>query len=98
VGFGHDWTFDPGIWLRQVRFSPALAAVLLLVGFGRRHGSDVPRDEGRARPIFLAKTAGANVSPPTEDANITGIRSITLEPGANTLEPGTKRVNIKYDT
>ncbi len=27
------WIFDPVDWLRQVRFSPALAAVILIVGF-----------------------------------------------------------------
>src|SRR5215471_9397227 len=27
------WVFDPVDWLRQIRFSPALAAVILIVGF-----------------------------------------------------------------
>ena len=80
--------FVPGMWFRQARFSPALAAILLLVGFGGgtaatfriledrdRHGSVVPSSNGL----------------PTEEANVTGIRSITPEPGTN-------RVNIKYDT
>ena len=30
----HRLAFDPTAWLRQVRFSPALAAALLIVGFG----------------------------------------------------------------
>ena len=32
----HGWRkflFDPTAWLRQMKFSPALAAVLLIVGF-----------------------------------------------------------------
>ena len=34
---GRFWqrlVFDPAAWLRQIRFSPALAAVILMVGFG----------------------------------------------------------------
>jgi len=96
-GFWTRLTFDPGIWLRQVRFSPALAAVLLLVGFGGGTAVTFRAMKGGTADL-PGQTAGANVSTPTEDANITGIRSITLEPGTNTLEPGTKRVNIKYDT
>src|ERR1700756_106496 len=30
----HRLAFDPAAWLRQVRFSPALASVIFLVGFG----------------------------------------------------------------
>ena len=30
----HRFAFDPTAWLRQVRFSPALASVIFLVGFG----------------------------------------------------------------
>jgi HEAT repeat protein/putative zinc finger protein len=79
-------TFDPGIWLRQVRFSPALAAVLLLGGFGG--GTAVTfRAMKDGQPIAVDKP----VNPQDVEANITGIRSITPEPGTN-------RVNIKYDT
>jgi len=35
----HRFAFDPTAWLRQVRFSPALAAVLLIVGFGSGLGT-----------------------------------------------------------
>ncbi len=35
----HRLVFDPTAWLRQVRFSPALAAVLLIVGFGSGLGT-----------------------------------------------------------
>ena len=33
-GWWQRLTFDPASWLRQVRFSPALAAVIFMVGFG----------------------------------------------------------------
>jgi len=84
-GFWTRLTFDPGLWLRQVRFSPALAAVLLLVGFGG--GTAVTFRAVKGSPIDgPVATVGAS-----EEANITGIRSITPEPGTN-------RVNILYDT
>lgn len=35
----HRFVFDPTQWLRQLRFSPALAAVLLIVGFGSGLGT-----------------------------------------------------------
>jgi hypothetical protein len=84
-GFWTRLTFDPGVWLRQVRFSPALAAVLLLVGFGG--GTAVTfRAMKDGQPAVVQPGAGPEV-----EANITGIRSVTPEPGTN-------RVNIKYDT
>lgn len=86
---GGLWTrlmFDPGVWLRQMRFSPALAAVLVLAGFG---GGTAATFRMMKNPPPEAAAPAGNV--PAEEANITGIRSITPEPGTN-------RVNIKYDT
>jgi hypothetical protein len=85
-GFWTRLTFDPGLWLRQVRFSPALAAVLLLVGFGG--GTAVTF---RAMNSGIAEKGPRTPDVPSQEANITGIRSITPEAGTN-------RVNIKYDT
>jgi len=83
-GFWSRLTFDPGAWLRQARFSPALAAVLLIVGFGG--GSALTF---RAMKDAQSTDVGSYKAP--AEASITGIRSITPEPGTN-------RVNIKYDT
>jgi hypothetical protein len=83
--------FEPGAWLRQIRLSPALAAAIFIVGFGGGIG---------ATYNFLAKGPGitdvANLdrSPnqtPIEASAITGIRSVTQQPGSN-------QVSIKYDT
>src|ERR1700746_1181840 len=38
-GFWHRLTFDPASWLRQMRFSPALAAAILMIGFGAGVGT-----------------------------------------------------------
>ena len=92
-GFWQRLIFEPATWLRQIRMSPALAAVLFIVGFGGGIG---------ATYNFLANRSGgntmANVQQPygntpssVEASAITGIRSITQEPGSN-------EVNIKYDT
>lgn len=79
------WIFDPGAWLQQVRFSPALAAAILMVGFtagglatwqmGARLGT---RSDGNA------------AAPPPAESTIAGIRGITQEPGTN-------NVQVRYD-
>jgi hypothetical protein len=85
-GFWQKLAFDPANWLRQVRFSPALASAILILGFaggvGTSYKAFVHPSNGPA--------AGSPAASPAE-ASITGIRSITQEPGTNQIE-------IKYDT
>ncbi len=74
---------DPAAWLHQLKFSPALAAALLIVGFAGGIGTAwkmVPRD---GRP--------GSGPQPTQDLSIAGIRQITQV-------PGTDKVEINYDT
>jgi anti-sigma factor RsiW len=79
-------TFDPWAWLRQMRFSPALAAALLIVGFAAGIGTMYSILENRPSNIAqLAETSAA----PTQ-ASISGIRSVIQEPGSD-------KVTIKYD-
>ncbi|MGI9101114.1 MAG: HEAT repeat domain-containing protein [Terriglobales bacterium] len=76
---------DPASWLRQMKFSPALAAALLIVGFGVGIGTAwriVPRG---ANTIIQ----GASAQP--AEASIAGIRDIQQQPGSD-------KVEIKYDT
>ncbi len=85
-GFWQRLTFDPAIWLRQVRFSPALAAAIFIIGFTGGIGAMykmTPTDRG---PI-----AGITPIVVPQEASISGIRSVTTEPGSD-------QVNIKYDT
>jgi len=87
-GLWHRLTFDPTHWLRQMRFSPALAAVIFLVGFGGGIGTMIklpPRSDAPATISEISQPA-----PPLE-SSITGIRSVVQEPGSN-------QVHIKYDT
>ena len=85
-GLWHRLVFDPGMWLRQVRFSPALAAVLVIAGFAGGIGT--------AYKVFNGGNAGSMVStsatPPAE-SSISGIQSVSQDPGSN-------QVTIKYDT
>jgi HEAT repeats/Putative zinc-finger len=88
---GSLWTrlaFDPGNWLRQVRFSPALASVILILGFAGGVGTTY-EIYGRGPKALPIATDGNSASPNT--AAIAGIDSITPV-------PGTDQVTIKYNT
>jgi anti-sigma factor RsiW len=83
--FWHRLIFDPAAWLRQVRFAPALAAAIFIVGFagGIATTYKVVSDKG-------ASIASVPVSTPAE-SSITGIQSISQDPGSN-------HISIKYNT
>jgi HEAT repeats/Putative zinc-finger len=83
--FWHRFAFDPANWLRQVSFSPALASVILILGFAGGLGTSYR--------VFTHQPQGpvASATPTPAEASITGIRSITQEPGSN-------KIDIKYDT
>ncbi len=85
-GFWHRLAFDPANWLRQVRFSPALASAILIVGFAGGVGTAY-KVFARQQPQNAAVSSPQNPA----EAAITGIRSISQEPGTN-------QVDIKYDT
>ena len=83
-------TFDPAIWLRQVRFSPALASAILILGFAG--GVTATYKLYGARPTNTAAvTTTANPTAVPAEASITGISSIVQQPGTN-------QISIKYNT
>jgi hypothetical protein len=86
----HRLAFDPANWLRQVHFSPALASVILILGFAAGVGTTYkiygPRP---AQPVGVATNTDSGTAP--AEASITGINSITPT-------PGTDQVTIKYNT
>lgn len=83
--------FDPTAWLRQAKFSPALAAVLLMVGFGAGAGTAY-KVVSANRPSNLAVLPQSMPSAQSPaEASIVGVRDITQQPGTN-------KVDIKYDT
>jgi anti-sigma factor RsiW len=79
--------FDPAIWLRQVRFSPALASAILILGFAGGVGSTY-KIYG-TRPATPAGIVNSTSVP--SEASIAGISSVTPV-------PGTDQVSIKYNT
>ncbi|HYL15081.1 MAG TPA: HEAT repeat domain-containing protein [Terriglobales bacterium] len=87
-GLWQRLSFDPWAWLRQMRFSPALAAVLLIIGFA----GGLSTTYSILRPSSGTPLAEKlDLAPAPTESNITGIRSIIQEPGTN-------KVSIKYDT
>jgi len=88
---GSFWSrlaIDPANWLLQMKFSPALAAAILIVGFV----SGILTMREISRPTTIAGVSNTPNQPaiPTE-ASITGISSIVQEPGTN-------QISIKYNT
>jgi anti-sigma factor RsiW len=80
----HRLVFDPAVWLRQVRFSPALAAIIFIAGFAG----------GIATAYKIVRGSVDGNSPITAAPNesaISGIRSVSQQPGSD-------RVSIKYET
>jgi hypothetical protein len=69
---GWRWALDPMALIRQMRFSPALAAVIFMVGFGGGLGA--------MYHMSAALHAGGSS---TQEASIAGIRNIIQEPGSN---------------
>lgn len=78
----HKLAFDPTAWLRQMRFSPALAAVLLMVGFGSGLGTMYST---------MGKSGRTNTgTTPVVQSSIGGITSIEHKPNSD-------QVQINYD-
>ncbi len=71
----HRFALDPMAWMRQVRFSPALAMVIFLAGFGGGLGA-----------MYSAKGPVTVNTPTTVDASIGGITSIARQPGTDNVK------------
>ncbi|HET8827549.1 MAG TPA: HEAT repeat domain-containing protein [Terriglobales bacterium] len=78
--------FEPVNWLNQVRFAPALAAAIFIVGFAGGIGATYKMVKNNAAPIV---DQGPKQGPAI--ASVSGVSSIAQQPGSN-------QVTIKYDT
>jgi len=85
-GWWQRFIFEPAAWLRQIQFSPALAAVIFIIGFAGGIGATYKMIKG-AQPEIAREV----VPTPATESSITGIQSISQEPGSN-------QINIKYNT
>jgi hypothetical protein len=94
-GLWRRMILEPASWLRQIRMAPALAAVIFIVGFGGGIGATYNYlAAGREGGGTVTGSVGGGNTPanqPLESSTITGIRSVTQDPGSN-------QVSIKYDT
>jgi len=87
---GSFWSrlaFDPANWLLQMKFSPALAAAILILGFV----GGIATMREIARPTTTAgvtNTTNPTTVPP--EASIASISSIVQDPGTN-------QISIKYN-
>ncbi len=90
-GFWQRVIFEPGTWLRQIRMAPALAAVIFIVGFGGGIGATYNFLANRPPTSDIAINDHSTPPPSVDASSVTGIRSVTQEPGSN-------QVSIKYDT
>lgn len=80
----HRFAFDPSTWLRQVRFSPALASIIFMVGFGGGIGA-----------MYQATSHNRIIDPgqppsTVAESSISGITSIQRDPNSN-------QVKVQYD-
>jgi len=80
--------FDPANWLRQVRFSPALASAILIIGFAGGIGTTY-KFSG-TRPLSGGGPTTVNPSAVPAESSIAGINSIVQDPATN-------QVSIKYN-
>ena len=70
----HRFAFDPTSWMRQVRFSPALASLLFLVGFAGGIGA-----------MYSAMSKGQAHAVTQQEASIGGITSIEKQSGTDNV-------------
>ena len=79
--------FDPANWLLQMKFSPALAAAILVLGFV----GGIFTMRGISRPTTIAGVSNTPIQTPVPtEASIASINSIVQDPGTN-------QVSIKYN-
>jgi hypothetical protein len=79
------WIVDPAEWLRQMRFSPALASAILILGFaaGTLTAWQIVNKSQPGTTGGSARIASTNEN---AEANIAGIHSITPIDGSNQVE------------
>ncbi|HUO14191.1 MAG TPA: HEAT repeat domain-containing protein [Verrucomicrobiae bacterium] len=88
-GFFSRLALDPAKWLRQVRFSPALASAILILGFAGGVGTTYKLYG--SHPVASVADQTQPQPQALNDASITGIESVTQQPGSS-------QVTIKYNT
>jgi hypothetical protein len=84
-GWWHRFIFEPVTWLNQIRFAPALAAAIFIVGFAGGIGATYKMVKPTTPAVSGATPLQASLG------SISGVSSVVQQPGSN-------EVTIKYDT
>src|SRR5215471_17957178 len=84
-GWWSRLVFEPMNWLQQIRFAPALAAAIFIVGFAGGIGATYKMGKGRGPEIVDGPKPAAVLS------SVSGVSSIAQQAGSD-------QVTIKYDT
>lgn len=84
-GWWSRLVFDPVHWLNQIRFAPALAAGIFILGFAGGIGATYKMVKTPVEPLPITPNPQPNV------ASISGVSSIVQQPNSN-------QVTIKYET
>lgn len=85
--FWRRLVFGPVAWLRQIRFAPALAAVIFVIGFAGGLGTAYKMVARNSPPVVNI----AAIPAPAMESTISGIRAIAQQPGSN-------QISIQYET
>jgi hypothetical protein len=85
-GWWSRLVFDPVHWLNQVRFAPALAAAIFIIGFAGGIAATY-----KIKPRVDVASTGNGTNVPAQLGSIGGIESVAQQPGSN-------EVTIKYQT
>ena len=74
-GFWRRLVFDPWAWWREIRFAPAVAAMIFIVGLAGGIGGTYQVMKNRPADSIQ------HCCSPVESSMISGIRSVTQDPG-----------------
>jgi hypothetical protein len=87
----HRYIFDPAAWLHQIRFAPALAAAIFIVGFAGGIGATYKMVKGGAGDISGPAAAPAQAAlGASAGLSVGAIQSVSQQPGSNLI-------TVKYD-
>ncbi len=84
----HRLIFDPVMWLQQIRFAPALALAIFIVGFAGGIGATYKMVKGGVTEV--GSGTGAAVAQASVGGSVGAIQSVSQQPGSN-------QVTVKYD-
>ena len=90
----HRYIFDPVAWLHQIRFAPALAAAIFIVGFAGGIGATYKMVKGGVTDVG---SGSGSVTTPSQASLGTSLGSSVGAIQSVSQQPGSNMVTVKYD-